>query len=105
MPKATSCTADKFLDLSGNPTGTNKPSTFSDNGVDYSVATTSGAGAGNRYDEAVFAIPGTNPCTAVRYFIHYGVIQNYPAGSVTEFDRTSLVNTFDAIRRTLVLGQ
>ncbi|HVZ75779.1 MAG TPA: MliC family protein [Candidatus Paceibacterota bacterium] len=102
LPKATaSCTADLFLDM-GNG---GKVTTFSDNGVDYSVATTTDAAAGNRYDEAVFAIPGTNPCTAIRYMIHYGVIENYPAGAVTEFDRTSLVNTFDAIRRTLVLGR
>ncbi|HWB34019.1 MAG TPA: MliC family protein [Candidatus Paceibacterota bacterium] len=102
LPKATnSCTADLFLDAGSR----SKVTTFSDGGVDYSVATSSDAGAGNRYDEAVFAIPGTSPCTAIRYFIHYGAIENYPAGAVTEFDRSALVNTFDAIRRTLVLGR
>lgn len=99
LPSATSCTADKFLDQGG------KSVAFSDSGVDYSVATTSGAGAGNLYDEAVFAIPGTSPCTAVRYFIHSTNIGNYPAGAVKEFNRAAVINEFDLIRRTLVLGR
>jgi hypothetical protein len=41
----------------------------------------------------------------VRYFIHYGVFENYPAGSVTRFDHTALVDRFDAIRQTLVVDQ
>jgi membrane-bound inhibitor of C-type lysozyme len=98
LPNATSCTADMFM--SGA-----KASTFSDSGVDYSVATTSGAGAGNLYDEAVFAIPGTSPCTAVRYFIHSTQVGNYPAGTVTAFNKAGLINEFDLIRRTLVLGR
>jgi hypothetical protein len=99
LPKATTCTADLFLDNS------RKATTFSDNGVDYSVATTSGAGAGNLYDETVFAIPGTSPCTAVRYFIHSTQVANYPAGTVKAFDRTGLINEFDNIRRSLVIGR
>jgi hypothetical protein len=39
----------------------------------------------------------------VRYFIHYGVFQNYPAGMVREFDQQALLASFDAIRRTLVV--
>jgi len=67
--------------------------------------TNTGAAAGNRYEESVYAISGTNPCVAVRYFIHYGVIDNYPAGTVKEFDKDALLKEFDSIRETLVLVQ
>ena len=80
-------------------------STITDNGTIYSVASSTGAGAGNRYEETVYALPGTNPCVAVRYFIHYGVIENYPAGTVQAFNQPALLATFDAIRRTLVIVQ
>lgn len=69
----------------------------------YSVATSSGAAAGNRYEEVVFATPAAQGCIAVRYFIHYGVLENYPAGAVEDFDHAKLISKFDAIRRTLTL--
>ncbi len=93
---ATDCNASLFLDSHATLT------TTSDNGTTYSLGTFSDAGAGNRYEETVYAIPGTNPCTAVRYFIHYGAIDNYPPGTVTEFNKTALINQFDMIRRTLI---
>lgn len=76
-----------------------------DNGVRYSMASTTGAGAGNLYEDVVYALPDTNPCIAVRYFIHSGNIANYPAGAVKEFDRAALLATFDAIRKTLTVVQ
>ena len=66
---------------------------------------TTGAGAGNRYFETVYAISGSSPCFAVRYFIHYSVIENYPAGTVQQFNEPALVSQFDSIRRTLTIGQ
>ena len=42
---------------------------------------------------------------AVRYFIHSSNIGNYPEGAVREFDRQALLNQFDQIRRSLILGQ
>jgi membrane-bound inhibitor of C-type lysozyme len=95
------CTADKFLDLSNGGTAVD----LKDGGTDYSFASTTGAGAGNRYEESVYAIPGTQPCVAVRYFVHYGVLENYPAGKVSAFDRQALLGQFDKIRRTLTLAQ
>lgn len=101
IASSTQCVASMFLAL---PQG-QQPTTLSDGVNTYSYASNIGAGAGNRYEEQVFALPGTNPCVAVRYFIHYGVIENYPPGAVKEFDRQALVNQFDAIRRTLVVVQ
>ena len=72
------------------------------NGTEYSLATTSDAGAGNFYEEHIYALPYSQPCTAVRYLIHSTNIANYDPGSKTEFDRTTLLKKFDDIRDTLV---
>lgn len=69
----------------------------------YLSASTTDAGAGNRYEEYVYAIDGANPCLAVRYFIHYSVFENYPVGTVTEFDRSALLAQFDDIRKSLTI--
>jgi membrane-bound inhibitor of C-type lysozyme len=98
--QATSCTADKFF-YAPNA----QIMTLSDGINTYSYASTTDAAVGNRYEEQIFAIPGTHPCLAVRYFIHYGAIENYPPGAVQPFDRQALVDQFDAIRRTLVINQ
>lgn len=92
------CSALVFLD------GVKQATTVTEGDTTYSFASTTGAAAGNRYEETVYALPGTNPCTAVRYLIHYGVFENYPAGSVTAFDEGALKATFDAMRRTLFLA-
>ncbi len=90
------CHADLFL---GNNI---KSQTITDNDVEYSFASSTDAAAGNRYEEQVWAIPGTNPCFAIRYFIHYMAIENYPQGSVSEFNRSTLINQFDKIRHSLI---
>ena len=95
--KEKECGANLFL--SDSPRAEEK----TENGITYSVASFTGAGAGNRYEETVYAFPGTNPCMAMRYFIHYMVFENYAPGVVKEFDKTSLIRQFDQIRRTLIL--
>lgn len=95
---APACTAELFLDGA-------KAQDITEGGMQYSFASTTGAGAGNRYEEAVYALPGTEPCIAVRYFLHYGALENYPAGAVEAFDRGALVRQFDQVRRTLTLAQ
>lgn len=97
LPEGEACDATAFL-----ADGASVES-MSDGGVEYSYGSSSDAGAGNRYDETVYALTDIDPCLAVRYFIHYGAIQNYPEGEVREFDRGALVAEFDAIRRTLTL--
>jgi hypothetical protein len=77
--------------------------TLKNAGRTWSTANAQDAGAGNLYDVAVFALPGSVPCLAVRYLIHSTNIGNYDPGSVREFDRAALIRTFAAIRHTLRL--
>ncbi len=69
--------------------------------MQYSIATTTDAGAGNFYEERVFAIPNSTPCLAIRYFIHTTHIANYDPGTIKEFDRAALLKEFDTIRDSL----
>jgi membrane-bound inhibitor of C-type lysozyme len=101
IPNVRNCTAARFLD----PALRTSTSTFTEDTATYSVASSSDAAAGNRYEETVYAFPGSNPCIAVRYFVHYGVIDNYPSGAVREFDRKALLTEFDRIRRSIVIVQ
>jgi membrane-bound inhibitor of C-type lysozyme len=96
IPAVQDCNAGLFLD------GNTSVQTITDNGSEYSFASTTQGAAGNRYEEEVWAIPGTNPCIAVRYFIHSTNIGNYPEGTVSEFDRTTLISQFDKIRQSLI---
>ena len=98
LPEVQACRAGLFL---SNGHATEKE--IIDQGLSYSVASSTGAGAGNRYEETVYALRGTRPCFAVRYFVHYGAIENYPSGTVQQFDKQALLKEFDAIRRTLVI--
>ncbi len=99
IPQTSSCTARRFLP------DTILVSTVTETGTEYSVAFSTGAAAGNRYEETAYALPGTNPCIGIRYFIHYGVLENYPPGMVQAFDRNKLLQQFDIMRRTLVVNQ
>jgi membrane-bound inhibitor of C-type lysozyme len=99
MPRGESGTASRFLGSDAAATA------VTDGGTTYSVARSTGAGAGNRYEESVFALLGSDPCIAVRYFIHSSVLENYPPGAVRAFDRRGLITQFDAIRRTLIVAR
>jgi len=99
LPSTSPCAAAPFLD----PATAAPPVTS--NGITYSVATSSQGAAGSTYDETVYAVQGSSPCLAVRYFIHYANIQNYPAGAVTAFNQAALIAQFNAIRATLVVDQ
>lgn len=99
IPNAKSCSASAFVQPGA------KVTTITEGDTTYSVASTSDAAAGNRYDETVYAFPGTSPCMAVRYFIHYGAIENYPPDTAHAFDRQALLAQFDAMRRSLIILQ
>ena len=98
--KNTDCNAKLFLDYANRD-----PQNITDKNTDYSMASSSDAGAGNRYEQSVYALLGTNPCVAVRYFIHYGAIENYTPGDVKEFNKSALIRAFDNIRQSLVVAQ
>ena len=71
----------------------------------WSVATAGDAGAGNIYDETLFALKGSRPCLAIRYFIHSTNFSNYSPGTIKQFDRVGLTKLFDRIRSTFALTQ
>lgn len=98
---ASHCSADMFLD----PQLSTNPLSLTEDGISYSIASSTDAGAGNRYENIVYALTDTYPCTAVRYFIHYSALENYPEGTVSAFDRDALLSQFNTIRRALTLSQ
>ncbi len=104
IPNAEKCTAGMFLQT--NSENKNEGvKTIAENGAEYSYLTDTGAGAGNRYFETVYAFPYSNPCVAIRYYIHYGVFENYPAGTIKEFDQNAILADFNIIRDSLTLNQ
>ena len=96
IPMVSDCKASFFIDNTDIKT-------ITDNGIEYSFGSTVQGAAGNRYEENVWAIVGTNPCLAVRYFIHSTNIDNYPKGKVIEFDKNGLMKEFDKIRLSLII--
>ena len=97
LPRANTCTGDIYV------VPNVRAATVTENGVTYSLATTTDAGAGNRYEEMVYALEGSKTCTAVRYFLHSMAIENFEPGVVHEYDRDALLAAFDAIRHSLTL--
>lgn len=93
----TDCDAGLFLE------GDAEAQDIMDDDREYSWTSRTEGAVGNRYEEEIWAIPGLNSCTAVRYLIHYMDINNYLEGSVTEFDHEALMDQFDSIRRTWVM--
>lgn len=75
---------------------------INDDGKEYSFAVRTEGAAGNYYEEQVWALVDTNPCLAVRYLIHSTAIENYPEGTISEFNKDALIKEFDNIRRSLI---
>jgi hypothetical protein len=80
-----------------------KSQTINDGVFSYSFASSSEAAAGNRYEEYVYALPSSDSCLAVRYFIHYGAIENYDQNKIKAFNKAKLIATFDSIRKSLII--
>lgn len=97
IPGTGRCSADRFLGRGA------RVQVDTVGGTAYSVGRREDAGAGNRYGETVYALPGTRPCIGVRYFLHWTVLQNYPPGTVRAFDERGLLDRLDAMRGTLVV--
>ena len=94
IPNSQICSASLFL-------SNVNAQIISENGSDYSFASSTDAGAGNRYEEYVYAFPKNYVCFAARYFIHYSAIENYTSGTVGKFNKDNLLKEFDAIRDSL----
>jgi hypothetical protein len=98
LPRAKNCTGDIYLIANVSAYD------LTERGIDYSIATSSGAAAGNMYEEEIYALATSSPCMAFRYFIHSGNIGNYEPGAVRPFDKVKLLSDFDAIRQSLTFG-
>ena len=59
--------------------------------------TFSDAAAGNHYDTTSYRVVHNSQCYAIEYTIHYGNIDNYPKGSVKEFDKAALTASLDEV--------
>lgn len=90
-----SCTPDMFLENS-SAVGT---STIND--TLYLVASSTDSGAGNLYERTAYVQEGVYPCVAGIGLIHSTELQNYPEGTVAQFDRTGLTEDYIAILNTL----
>lgn len=99
IPDAEYCTAELFTYYPAH-----KPDIITEDNRVYSLITSNEAGASNRYEEFIYTINDSNPCIAIRYFIHYSAFENYPDGSVKEFDKQSIIESFDRMRRSVVIG-
>ncbi|MFA5876951.1 MAG: hypothetical protein WC880_01155 [Candidatus Paceibacterota bacterium] len=97
LPRVAPCTGTSFVEEGL------VSKTLKEKGTTYLMTKTAGAGAGNLYEETVYVISGSVPCTAVRYFFHSTNIGNYSPGTVEAFDKQALLKEFDAIRYSLVL--
>jgi hypothetical protein len=95
LPNAIRCTGDIYLKADVRA----RAETI--NGVNYSIASSTEGAAGNTYEEVIYALADSKPCTAMRYFIHSSNMSNYTPGAVREFDMSALQQSFDSIRDSL----
>jgi hypothetical protein len=89
---AGACSAARFLDAAEDQRN------VTEDGRTFSVASEDDAGAGNRYEETVYALAKGKTCFAIHTFIHYSAIQNYDPGTVKAFDRGAVTSIFDVMR-------
>jgi hypothetical protein len=73
------------------------------NGVTFVHSTTEGAGAGNYYQQEIYRTVQKNACHEVIYYIHYTNASNYVPGTVTEFDRDTVMQNLYDILSTLTI--
>lgn len=93
--------------LTYNPTGAKAKTaaTVAINGTTFTVFHSSDAGAGNRYDTTSYRASRNSQCYAIEYTVHYMVFENYPKGTVKQFDETSLAPTLDSIAQSFAFLQ
>jgi len=74
------------------------------NGVEFKVGYVTDVAAGNIYSSNVYRTIFSNRCLEVVETVHTGNIQNYPEGSVAEFDKNKATVILDKIIQTLTLS-
>jgi hypothetical protein len=73
-------------------------------GVSFTRSEGAGVGAGNIYEQTFYRTVYQGTCYEITFFTHSANIGNYPADSdVREFDRTALIQKFEAIISTFVI--
>ena len=70
------------------------------NGTIWNVYRSTGAAAGNIYDETAYRTVHGKYCFEVVELLHSGTIANYPAGSVTQFDMAKFSDILESIVQT-----
>jgi len=73
------------------------------NGFTFVHSTSEGAGAGNFYQQEIYRMVNKNICYEVIYFMHSTNVGNYTPGTVTEFDKSSIVQKFSNIFSTFAI--
>lgn len=94
LPRATACTGDIYLKANV------KAQSVTEGAITYSLATSTETAGTDVFEEMVYAIPGSSPCIAVRYFLHSNAIGNMATGT-RAFDRAGVIAAFDTIRRSM----
>ena len=100
LEKGQACTLSSFMENSRA-----KAQTIYEGGAIYTFASSSEAAAGNRYEEYLYVLSDSNPCIAVRYFVHFGAIENYDSDTISAFNKAALLADFDSIRKTFIVRQ
>lgn len=95
----TSADAQSVADCTKNLSGAVATTTALIGDTTFTKLLFSGAGAGNRYDTTSYRFVKDNQCYAVEYTIHYGVLENYPKGTVKEFDEAKVTAALDEVAR------
>lgn len=65
----------------------------------FTKITFASAGAGNIYETTSYRALHDNACYSIEYTIHYTQLDNYPAGTVTAFDKQKLVTMLDEMAK------
>jgi hypothetical protein len=69
-------------------------------GQQFAVFTSSGVGAGNLYQQKTYRTVQNGNCLEFTELLHSGNIQNYPTGSVTQFDQAEFSDILNGIVQT-----
>lgn len=94
LPRANKCVGDIYLKANVRAVP------LAEGTTNFSAATSTETVGADTFEEAVFAITGSSPCIAVRYFLHTTSATG-TATSTQQFDRAGVIAAFETIRRSL----